>query len=192
MRSVLTAVDAPAGDEIFGAPGSLDAARAGVGAPLDYGARFVDRGGGVIADRAYNVERIAVAAMGEGSVMECVVRGVNEVKVVVRPKGAGGGVFDVGMDVLRRESGDGEEEGVFWASEICRQTVVLAGDEGGTKGRQVKEVETVCKYVIGKDGDMTGCQRTLVYVVKGDAREKAARGRAVDARTYELVYTRIK
>jgi hypothetical protein len=55
----------------------------------------------------------------------------------------------------------------------------------------MKDIETVCRYEVGEDLDiLTGVQKTLVYVVRGDSREKAAAGRPVDVRTYELTYTR--
>lgn len=196
VSSAAAAVDAPAGDALFGAAGALEAARAGVGGPpLEYEARFVaGDGGAVVADRAFNVERIGRAAMGEASVLECVVDGCNRVGVSVRPRAAGGAVFSVAIEVLERRFGGAVGAagggGVFYASELVRQSVRRAGD-GGRGSVQVKDVQTVCRYEVADGGDeMRGQQRTLVYLVRGDRREREAAGRPVDVRRYDLAYSR--
>lgn len=184
-------MEAPAGEAAFGGKAKLRRAREGVGEVLEYAVRFVAGEGGAVADRRFNVERIAEAAMGGASVLECEVAGFNFVRVGLRLRQAGGGVFVVAMESLGRE-GRGEQEDGFFASEMVRQSVRAGGDgDRGSGGKaQVADVLTECFYEIVGEDRIVARQRTSVFAGRGDAREREARGRPVDVREYDVTFTR--
>jgi hypothetical protein len=202
VSSTLTSVIAPAGEQFFGPAGAFHAAQKLVGgAPLEYEARFVrsaGTAGGVIADRAFNVARIAAAAMGQSSVLECSADGINFVGATLRPSGGDGDIFAVVMSTLFRASSVAPSitggASTMYASELVRQTVRLDGDTGSSlraPRSQSKDIATVCAYHFGSDPDvLTAVQRTATYLPRTDPRVMDTRGAAVDLRTYSVVYTR--
>lgn len=161
------------------------------GPALEYEARFVfDENGDVVADRAFNVEHIAKAAMGETAVLECSARGINNMDVSL---GLNGGVLAISMETLGRDGKMMEDGKRLVAGEFVRQSVRIDGKDGRNGLRErVKEVETVCEYLVrnGRDDCFEAVQRTLTFLPRGDLRSVDAKGRAVDVRTYHLVYTR--
>jgi hypothetical protein len=194
-------VIAPCGEKLFGGPGSFEAAQGLVGGVLEYETRFVRSAGttgGVISDRAFNVEKIATAAMGPGAVLECSTDGINFVGTTLRPSGGDGLVFAVVMATLARSSSLLESStgfpSIMYASELVRQTVRLDGDTATSlraPRSQSKDINTVCAYELGPDQDsFTAIQRTATYLLRTDPRVIDTGGAAVDVRTYELTYTR--
>ena len=120
------------GEELFGRAGALEEARKDVGAPLKYQARFRRSARGkIIADRAFNVDSISRAAMGDSAVLECFLEDGNadRLKMTLVPTGAGGRVFDALLYVTSRDqSRVSEVVGGFSCSETSHQTVVAQND----------------------------------------------------------------
>jgi len=104
-----------------------------IGVPLKYQARFRRaRGGSVIADRAFNVDSISRAAMGDSAVLECFLEDGNadRLKMTLVPSGAGGRVFDAFLYVTSRDQSVVSERSLdcFGCSETSRQSVVAQND----------------------------------------------------------------
>jgi hypothetical protein len=132
VESTTRCVEAPLGEELFGRAGALQEARKDVDVPLKYQARF-RRGtrGQIIADRAFNVDSISRAAMGDSAVLECFLEDGNadRLKMTLVPSGAGGRVFDALLYVTSRDQSRVSEvvEG-FSCSETSHQTVIAQND----------------------------------------------------------------
>ena len=132
VESTTRFVEAPLGEELFGRGGALQEARKDIGQPLSYQARFrTAPGGKVIADRAFNVNSISRAAMGETAVLECFLEDGNadRLKMTLVPSGAGGRVFDALLYVTSRDQTRvSETVQDFGCSETSHQTVVAQND----------------------------------------------------------------
>ena len=132
VESTTRIVEAPLGEELFGRPGALEEAQKDVGVPLSYQARFRKiPGGRVVADRAFNVDSISRAAMGDSAVLECFLEDGNadRLKMTLVPKGAGGRIFDAFLYVTSRDQSTvSEAVDGFGCSETSHQTVVAQND----------------------------------------------------------------
>lgn len=143
VESTARCVEAPLGEELFGRPGALAEAQKDVGVPLSYQARFRRiPGGRVVADRAFNVDSISRAAMGNSAVLECFLEDGNadRLKMTLVPNGAGGRIFDAFLYVTSRDqSALSEAVESFGCSETSHQTVVAQNDpiRGNVGGNSV-------------------------------------------------------
>jgi len=136
VESTTRCVEAPLGEEMFGRGGALEEAQKDIGQPLTYQARFRKATGGrVVADRAFNVNSISRAAMGEAAVLECFLEDGNadRLKMTLVPSGAGRRVFDALLYVTSRDQTRvSEAVESFGCSETSHQTVVA--QNGPIKG----------------------------------------------------------
>lgn len=192
--STLTYVAAPAGYRLFGREGAFEAAQEQLDAPpLTYEARFIRApGANIIADRAYNISRIAAAAMGPDAVLDCVPGGINQMGLSLRPNGAEGAVFAVVLSILARESKYVEGK-YLYVSEMVRQTVRPGGETSLRAHSQVREIETSCLYTLDANYNaISAKQRTVSYLPRSDLRHTDTRGRPVDIRKYDLRYERMQ
>ena len=90
VDSTALCVEAPLGEEFFGRAGALGEAKKDIGVPLTYQARFrKENKGRIVADRAFNVDSISRAAMGNSAVLECFLEDGNadRLKMTLVPNG---------------------------------------------------------------------------------------------------------
>ena len=195
VTSTTRCVEAPLGEELFGRRGSLSEAQNEVGQPLAYQARFrKGRGGRVIADRAFNVDSISRAAMGDSAVLECFLEDGNadRLKMTLVPSGAGGRVFDAFLYVTSRDQTEASVQAArFGCSETSHQTVVaqndpVRGNVGSQKvliprkdSQSVKDIQVIQVFDRGDDeeeaGDtqsFTSVQRISTFMTETEFREK--------------------
>ena len=195
VTSTTRCVEAPLGEELFGRRGSLSEAQKEVGQPLAYQARFrKGRGGRVIADRAFNVDSISRAAMGDSAVLECFLEDGNadRLKMTLVPSGAGGRVFDAFLYVTSRDQTEASGQAArFGCSETSHQTVVaqndpVRGNVGSQKvliprkdSQSVKDIQVIQVFDRGDEeeeaGDtqsFTSVQRISTFMTETEFREK--------------------
>jgi hypothetical protein len=188
-------VQAPCGVTLFGGNITYQNALADVGNILKYESRFVtDSSGRVIADREYNVKSIARVAMGENSVVDVSSATPNTFSCLIAPQGAPS-MISVDLLVLnRRQENVGENS--FDCSEVVRE-IATPVDKPKQQSTILKEIETTSLYTYLRDNDEVHCkQRSAAFLLPSKQNEMAmdmwqmSRGRAIDVRFYDVVYTR--
>lgn len=200
VSSQTTSVEAPCGLALFGGNTTFTNAQKEVGTSLLYRARFVPSSSSstntMIADRDYNVREIAKAAMGSLSVIDISVPSPNKVSCLLAPNGANK-LFNVDLISVARR-GEIVSPRDFHCAEVVRQ---ILSSPDATSGRVVtapvlKEVETASLYVW--DGEEIRCrQRSATFLLPSqtDQRQfemwRAARGRPIDVRFYDVVYRKV-
>lgn len=128
----------------------------------------------------------------------------NKLSAVLSPNGADGMIVRADLLTLaRRQEVIGKRE--FHCSEVVRQIVAPLGDGTGSRMRSslVKEVETTSLYTALPGGgnedevrEIRCLQRTATFLVPSQNDPMAlrmwevARGRPIDVRFYDVVYTK--
>lgn len=195
-------VQAPCGVALFGGNTTFNNARQDVGNFLKYDCRFLTTDSGdVIADREYNVKSIVKVSMGENSVVDISSATPNKFSCLLAPKGAPS-LLAVDLLVLNRRQEKDTDTGAFYCSEVVRE-IAKPVDETQQQRQQrrpsvLKEIETLSVYTYDPKTDEVRCtQRSAGFLLPSDQNEMAmrmwqlTRGRAIDVRFYDVVYTRI-
>lgn len=199
VTSVGTQVLAPCGITLFGGNTTYQAALKEVGSTLSYESRFVSVGDDTtIADREFNVRSIAKAAMGANSVVDITLSSPNKFSCVLAPTGSPSLLRVDLITLLRRQ--ENIDANHFDCSEVVREIVAPVGQPGPSSSSSasiLKEVETISLYTYDPAKDMVRCrQRSAVFLLPSQQNPMAmkmfeySRGRPIDARFYNVVYTR--
>ena len=166
----------------------------------------------VIADRGYNVESIATAALGRNSVVNLPLVSANKLTAILAPLGAPNPLRVDLFTVSRRQEYVNATH--FHCSEVVREIVSSIGNskDGNANGRSssttssmptiLKEVETTTLYTLVTTNDpknpytIRGRQRSAKFLVptQNDAASfrlyEMTRRQPVDVRFYDVVYTK--
>lgn len=141
-----------------------------INSTLVYKARFVKHGSSVVSDRAYNVQSIAEASMGSGSVLyrTDVEESPHVMEMSIRPNLAAGEIFSVKLHVIarqqetipfpgvlgRRARSDGSDIHLF-DSEDWNGAKAVDGDyRNNNKKIALLTSETVRQKVVPKSDDL--------------------------------------
>ncbi|KAL3945073.1 MAG: hypothetical protein SGBAC_000864 [Bacillariaceae sp.] len=211
--SVGVNVEAPCGIPLFGGNRTYAAAKSEMGEAnaLKYRARFVAslERDAVIADRDFNVRKIAEATMGANSVVDVALATPNKFSCLLAPAGSPN-LLSVDIIALARRQENNEK--TFDCSEVVRQIVAPANqnkpqagiptapNKGGAP-TLLKEIETVSLYTPGPliNGQVQTIkcrQRTATFLLPSQDDPIAyqmwqmTRGRPIDVRFYNVTYTR--
>lgn len=182
----------------------MDAAKKELGpaVALHYNARFLEFDGRAIADREYNVKSIAKVTLGQNSVVDVSLSTPNKFSCLLSPEGSPT-LLTADLIVLNRRQ-ENVDETHFDCSEVVREIVSAVG-EGSTRPRSplLKEIETCSLYsaVIPQNGGPithVKCrQRSAAFLLPSQDDPIAmkifeySRGRPVDVRFYDVLYTKI-
>lgn len=208
--SITLSVAAPCGASLFGRPGALRAAQESVStdAPLRYRTRFVPspNGAAVVPDRSFNLESIGAVALGPKSILQCE-GGASKAKMSVRPAQSGGTVFTVTLSIRTRQQEYASNSSASFAgmegSAMNGGTVLLTSEtvtqrvqaDGTNSTPLVKDVETTTIYFLDGDREVqqtfAAKQRTCTYLAQAELRFQETRGKPVDVRWYDLVYSKM-
>ena len=194
-------VQAPCGIGLFGGNSTFNNARQDIGNILKYDCRFLAVDGDfVVGDREFNVKSIAKVSMGENSVVDVSIATPNKFSCLLAPKGASS-LLSVDLIVLNRRQENDVNPNKFYCSEVVRE-IAKPVDEAQQQRQQkrpsvLKEIETTSVYTYNPDKDEVRCtQRSAAFLLPSDQNEMAmrmwqmSRGRAIDVRFYDVVYTR--
>jgi len=214
-NSTTKSIQAPCGIPLFGGNATYTRAMTEVGTSITYRSRFLPSSSSnsndqtaassiAIADREFNVAEITKASMGTKAVMDIPIATPNKLSAVLSPNGADGMIVRADLLTLaRREESVGKRE--FHCSEVVRQIVSPLGNAAGgrTRSSLVKEVETTSLYTAlpgsSEEGDIREIrclQRTATFLVPSQEDPmalrmwEASRGRPIDIRFYDVVYTK--
>jgi len=194
-------IQAPCGIGLFGGNSTFSIARQDIGNVLKYDCRFLPiDGNAVISDREFNVKSIAKVSMGENSVVDVSSATPNKFSCLLAPKGAPSLLY-VDLIVLNRRQEKDVDPYKFYCSEVVREIAkpVDAAQQQRQQKRPslLKEIETTSVYTYDPKTDEVHCtQRTAAFLLPSDQNEMAmkmwqlSRGRAIDVRFYDVVYTR--
>lgn len=191
-------VQAPYGVGLFGGNSTFNNARADVGNVLKYECRFLPTDSGVIADREFNVKSIAKVSMGENSVVDVSVATPNKFSCLLAPKNAPS-LLSVDLIVLNRRQEKDPDPNKFYCSEVVREIATPVGQSQQQQRRPsvLKEIETTSEYTYDPKRDEVRCtQRSAAFLLPSVQNEMAmrmyqlSRGRAIDVRFYDVIYTR--
>lgn len=218
IKSSTANIEAPCGIGLFGGNATYVNARREIGTALLYQSRFVptkisataeivgDGNGngvdGAIADRAFNVESIAKAAMGNNSVLDMPVSTPNKFTCILAPLGSPS-LIKADLITLNRRS-ERISDVRFDCSEVVRQIIAPINSNnnkpntyGAPAPSRIKEIETTSIYTYNAAKDIIECrQRSATYLVPSQEDPialqmwQASRGRPIDVRFYDMVYTR--
>jgi hypothetical protein len=166
-----------------------------------------------IADREYNVVEIAKSAMGNNAVLDVPLVTPNKVSVILSPTGANQ-IFQADLLTLNRRS-EYISTCDFHCSEVVRQIIAPVRSEGGSSGSSnpnrpmapsrssslLKEIETASLYTALKNDDgsvntILCRQRSATFLLPSQQDPmaykmwEACRGRPIDVRYYDIVYTK--
>jgi hypothetical protein len=218
--STTQVVSAPCGRALFGSNATWTAAQAEIGTTLVYDARFVSATATAplqqqtvawIADRSYNVQCIAQAALGRNSVMDIAVATPNRLTATLLAPQASSGVGNTGslvrVDLLTlARYQETVDEWHFDCSEVVREVIApvrTGSGSGSTEASRprvnaiVKDIETTSLYTFDPVRNQIACrQRSASYLVPSDTNPRSiqlwqlAQGRPVDVRWYDVLYTR--
>ena len=174
-------------------------------APVVYEARWIRDGRGrLIADRPYNIGSIAAATMGGRDVLQQLPSSdafdPNGLIFKLKPEGSDV-TYRAELRALARrfEPSAGELRDssgllVFDAGELSRQSISLPGKEL-VQPPSVKDIETINCFTRLSPTKVAAVQRTSTWLVATEGyaamRAQAADGRAVDIRTYDVLYERL-
>lgn len=203
--STTTEVQAPCGVLLFGGNNTYARAQSEVNTSLSYKARFISSPQGIIADREYNVREIARAAMGENAVLDVPLSTPNKVSVLLAPNGANQ-ILKADLLTLARRS-ELIDKCEFHCSEVVRQVIGPAKQSsngmpgGGARSSLLKEIETASLYTAVKDenenvNEIRCRQRSATFLLPSQQDPmaykmwEASRGRPIDVRFYDVVYTK--
>jgi hypothetical protein len=223
VASTTQAVSAPCGRALFGSNATWTAAQAEIGSTLVYDARFVSTTTTTapppqqstvawIADRSYNVQSIAQAALGRNSVMDIAVATPNRLTATfLAPQvssdvgsSSTGSLVRVDLLTLARYQ-EIVDEWHFDCSEVVREVIapVRTSGSGSNEASRprvnaiVKEIETSSLYTFDPVRNQIACrQRSASYLVPSETNPRSiqmwqlAQGRPVDVRWYDVLYTR--
>jgi hypothetical protein len=162
-----------------------------------------------IADRSYNVQSIAQAALGRNSVMDIAVATPNRLTAtLLAPQvgsGSTGSLVRVDLLTLARYQ-ETVNEWRFDCSEVVREVIAPVRSSGSSSNNEasrprataiVKEIETTSLYTFDPVRNQIACrQRSASYLVPSETNPQSiqmwqlARGRPVDVRWYDVLYTR--
>jgi hypothetical protein len=204
VKSILTNVIAPCGRQLFGGNETFLSATKEIGpaAALQYDARFIPESTGrAIADREYNVKSIAKVSLGKNSVVDISLATPNKFSCLIAPDGSPT-MLTVDLIVLNRRQ-EIIDEIHFDCSEVVREIVSTAG-ERSTRQRStlLKEIETCSLYTAIVPNDGGPCtqvicrQRSAAFLLPSQDDPmimkmfEYCRGRPVDVRFYDVLYTR--
>lgn len=172
---------------------------------------------GIIADREYNVVEIAKAAMGETAVLDVPVSTPNKVSVILAPSGANQILKADLITLARRSEMVNDDE--FHCSEVVRQvvgsanptnnnnnnregtTTTVVGNKRPVSTTLLKEIETASLYTAIRDdkgnvNEIQCLQRSATFLLPSQQDPtaykmwEASRGKPIDVRFYNVVYTR--
>jgi len=211
VDSKTTEIQAPCGIVLFGGNNTYARAQSEINTSLHYKARFIAQrqiegttsNNDVIADREYNVVEIAKAAMGTNAVLDVPVVTPNKVSVVLTPNGANQ-ILTADLLTLNRRS-EMINDCEFHCSEVVRQVIAPAKKANSAATfvapTLLKEIETASLYRAIRDKDGTvkeiRCrQRSATFLLPSQQDQiayqmwQATRGRPVDVRFYDVVYTK--
>ena len=199
--STTVSVQAPGGVSLgFASNATYAAAQAQVGTKLAYECRFVAAANGAaaecIADREFNVRRIAQAAFGSvNCVLDIPLATPNKLTAILIPPGAPQ-PFQVDLFVVNRRQ-ETVSPTRFDCSEVVREIIVAAGSGSSNSPPVLKEIETTSLYTYDAAKDSILCrQRSATYLLPSQTdqrqyrRWELAQGRPVDVRFYDVLYTR--
>ena len=191
-------VQAPCGVGLFGGNATYNNAREDIGNVLKYDCRFLNTDGGVIADREFNVKSIAKVSMGENSVVDISTATPNKFSCLLAPKNAPS-LLAVDLIVLNRRQEKDPDPNKFYCSEVVREIATPVDDSQRQQRRPavLKEIETTSVYTYDPKRDEVRCtQRSAAFLLPSAQNEMAmrmwqlSRGRAIDVRFYDVIYTR--
>lgn len=224
VASTTTSIEAPLGRSVFGSNATYQSALAEIGTTLHYESRFIDVGASrrpgddgttttttttIIADRGYNVQSIATAALGRNSVVDIPFVSANKLTAILSPIGAPNPLRVDLFTVNRRQ--EYVDDTHFHCSEVVREIVSSVGNKDGNANSRssassmstiLKEVETTTLYTLNIDPKdpnkvtIRGRQRSAKFLVptQNDATSfrlyEMTRGKPVDVRFYDVVYTK--
>ena len=188
-------MQAPAGVQLFGGNSTYIKAMKDIGNVLVYECRFVKDGAGrTIADREFNVKSIAKVAMGANSVVDVSLATPNKFSCLLAPQGSPS-MLTVDLLVLNRRQ-EVVSDTRFDCSEVVRE-IISPVDRPRQRPAIFKDIETTSLYTYFPDKDEIHCrQRSAAFLVPADENPlamemwQASRGRAVDVRFYDVIYTR--
>lgn len=219
--STTKSVYAPLGIEAFGGASAWAQAQSDLGKTLNYKSRFLSSSSasekGVIADRVFNINSIASAAVGSGSIMTIGGREgktadseslAQEIRVAMSPNQIAGEIFDVSLTTTGRDyypndyTKSNVDKAAFVAAEKVQQVISRRMDELMTPNSaqgKVKEIETISLYRQDSPTTISALQRTATFLSPLEQssryrmlaeKEPRVKTEAVDVRIYELVYTK--
>ncbi|KAL3924113.1 MAG: hypothetical protein SGILL_001244 [Bacillariaceae sp.] len=205
VASTTKDIQSPCGVALFGGNTTYQRALKDVGNVLRYESRFLQTTdgsgggsatrGGVIADREFNVRSIAAVTMGANSVVDVSKASPNKFSCLIAPQGAPS-MLSVELLVLnRRQETTGEF--TFDCSEVVREIATPVDRPKQQQPTLLKEIETTSLYTYNPQKDEIRCvQRSAAFLLPSNENEMAmrmwqmSRGRAIDVRFYDVVYTR--
>ena len=143
--------------------------------------------GAAIADREYNVKKIAMAALGENSVIDIPNVSPNKLTCIVAPKGASS-LVQVDLIVLNRRQ-ETLAPNRFDCSEVVREIVSPLDRPKSAPSAILKEIETTSIYTYNELKDEISCtQRSAAFLLPSQQSPlamkmwEASRGRPIDVR----------
>ncbi|GKY98735.1 hypothetical protein MPSEU_000829800 [Mayamaea pseudoterrestris] len=208
VASNTTSVLAPCGLALFGGNVTYQKALSEIGTTLEYTSRFVPVSTGsdemkyCIADREFNIGSIAKAALGINSLINVNLVSPNKFSCILAPTGSPN-LLQVDLITLNRRQ-ETVSDSRFDCSEVVREIVSTLDSKGnvvmnGNTQRRplLKEIETTSLYTLNDDANSFTCrQRSAAFLLPSQNDPmalkmwEAARGRPVDVRYYEIVYTK--
>lgn len=206
--SKTTDVQAPCGTTLFGGNATYERARSEIGTALSYDSRFIsDSASRVIADREYNVQSIAKAAMGQYSVLDIPVATPNKLTCILAPNGSPR-MLKVDLIALNRRQ-ETISDLKFDCSEVTREIISAVNNNNNPQSPQstaptaasgatiLKEVETTSLYTFNPAKNEIRCeQRSATFLLPSQSSPmaykmwEATRGRPIDTRFYDVLYTK--
>jgi len=196
VRSETKSVEAPCGIPLFGGNTTYDIAMKDVGNVLKYQSRFLSsQNNKVVADREYNVRSISKVTLGENAIVDVPKATPNQFSCIVMPEKAPS-MLKADLIVLNRKQ-EITSDNTFDCSEVVREIVVPLDQPRQTASPILKEIETISIYTYIPELNEVHCtQRSAVFLIPSNQNAmamkmwQASRGRAIDVRFYDVVYTK--
>lgn len=204
-------IQAPCGLQLFtgGKAGFDSATQKEVieGDTLQYRARFIEQirsdnasSSYIAADREFNAQEIAKAAMGDYSVVDVPIATPNRFSCVLAPPDGSTNLICVDIITIARKT-EPLSADKFACSEVVRQIVSPAQRNNPNAPPvpplSVKEIETISVYTKLSDDKVQCRQRTATYLVPSQSdpiafkKWQLSQGNSVDVRCYDVLYSRI-
>lgn len=198
-------VQAPCGIPLFGGNTTYEKAKNEVGTTLSYDSRFIsDATRRTIADREYNVRKIAQAAMGQYSVLDIPIATPNKLTCILAPVGSPR-MLKVDLIALNRRQ-ERISDLKFDCSEVTREIISAVNSSNSQNGPPtaaapsatiLKEVETTSLYTFNAAKNEIRCQqRSATFLLPSQSSPiaykmwEATRGRPIDTRFYDVSYSK--